>query len=546
MADKTYKLTFKLSNGNMKEVQFTVPEGEPGPAGPAGPQGPQGEKGEDGATGSQGPQGEKGETGATGPQGPQGEIGPAGPVGPEGPQGSAGQPGKDGKDGENGQDGKDGQRGTGLLPITTAPSTYTTAVNGLTPAYRIALSKVKAESSVSEVYAGDTLRYSYYHYPVIYVDASYVYCRTRVSIRGATGGKGETGETGPAGPAGESGVYILSDGETVDDAPASAEVVIDPNGEAVDIPEGGGGGGASSWEDLGSTFEQGTVLAETNPMFVEDEGTFFLMDAVKPLATGDEYIVNWNGTEYPCVCEDYIEEDTPAGWMLGNTSVLGGTQENELPFLIIIPNELMVEILGGITGMIFPLDGTTELTISITGEVEVIHPMPAKYLPELKGQKQIIIDIDNQTASIPFETAWEMSVNELQAVTTVIYDGKEYSVTGFERFEATVQGLELKRFNFAFTLIESLHVGIHVYTGRWQSANGETEVSFIASNNRFFLPELADNPESGFKALKAYPDGAVWDDLETHPLDQLLMQTPNGTRYKITVDNNGTLTATRT
>lgn len=30
MADKTYKLTFKLSNGELKEVQFTVPEGEPG------------------------------------------------------------------------------------------------------------------------------------------------------------------------------------------------------------------------------------------------------------------------------------------------------------------------------------------------------------------------------------------------------------------------------------------------------------------------------------------------------------------------------------
>ena len=84
-------------------------------------------------------------------------------------------------------DGADGRRGTGLLPVTTAPSSYTTAVNGLTPAYRIALSTVKTQASTDEVYAGDTVRYSYYHYPVIYVDASYVYCGTRVSIRGATG-----------------------------------------------------------------------------------------------------------------------------------------------------------------------------------------------------------------------------------------------------------------------------------------------------------------------------------------------------------------------
>lgn len=96
-------------------------------------------------------------------------------------------------DGQDGQPGKDGQRGTGLLAVTTAPSSYTTAVNGLTPAYRIALSTVKSQASVDEVYAGDTLRYSYYHYPVIYVDSSYVYCRARVSIRGATGAAGAAG-----------------------------------------------------------------------------------------------------------------------------------------------------------------------------------------------------------------------------------------------------------------------------------------------------------------------------------------------------------------
>ena len=83
--------------------------------------------------------------------------------------------------------GEDGRRGTGLLPVTTAPSSYTTAVNGLTPAYRIALSTVKTQASTQEVFAGDTVRYSYYHYPVIYVDDSYVYCGTRVNIRGATG-----------------------------------------------------------------------------------------------------------------------------------------------------------------------------------------------------------------------------------------------------------------------------------------------------------------------------------------------------------------------
>ncbi len=86
--------------------------------------------------------------------------------------------------------GHTGQRGTGLLPITTAPSAYTTEVGGITPKYRIALSTIKTQANVSEVLLGDTLRYSYYHYPIIYMDASYAYCSTRVSIRGATGATG--------------------------------------------------------------------------------------------------------------------------------------------------------------------------------------------------------------------------------------------------------------------------------------------------------------------------------------------------------------------
>lgn len=45
-----------------------------------------------------------------------------------------------------------------------------------------------------------------------------------------TGVKAE-GEKGETGPQGEPGVYILSNGESVADAPADADVVIDPNGD---------------------------------------------------------------------------------------------------------------------------------------------------------------------------------------------------------------------------------------------------------------------------------------------------------------------------
>lgn len=94
------------------------------------------------------------------------------------------------KDGADGEDGDDGIRGTGTLPITSVPSAYTTTVNGITPAYRIALSTVKNQSKATEVLVGDILESSYYHYPVVYVSSDYVYCGTKRSIQGDQGPQG--------------------------------------------------------------------------------------------------------------------------------------------------------------------------------------------------------------------------------------------------------------------------------------------------------------------------------------------------------------------
>ena len=73
MADKTYKMTIKLSdNTTLDAGTFTAPQGEQGPQGIQGPkgdtgeQGPQGIQGPKGDTGEQGPQGVKGDTGAQG------------------------------------------------------------------------------------------------------------------------------------------------------------------------------------------------------------------------------------------------------------------------------------------------------------------------------------------------------------------------------------------------------------------------------------------------------------------------------------------------
>lgn len=199
--------------------------------------------------GPTGPQGEKGDTGATGPKGDTGATGPKGDTGDTGPQGPAGE------------NGEDGIRGTGIYTVTTAPSSYTTAVDGFTPKYRIALSTALSESGATEILVGDTIRRSYYLYPVGYIDGTYAYSSSRASIRGATGAagaagtdgvscthswsgttltvtsssgtssadlKGEKGDTGPQGPAGANAINdIVQESGTSTTAVMSQKAVTD-------------------------------------------------------------------------------------------------------------------------------------------------------------------------------------------------------------------------------------------------------------------------------------------------------------------------------
>ena len=156
---------------------------------------------------------------------------------------------------------------------------------------------------------------------------------------------------------------------------------VDENGkptewEAADFPEGGG---ATSWEDLGSTYGEGVVLAECSPEATD--GEFVLFDPIS-LTVGNEYTVNWNGTPYKCVAQDFSAW-LPGAVVLGDAGpiVNGAPTEGGEPFTIaIFPDEVAAEM--GAAVAIIPLDGSESLVLSITGEMEIITPVPEKYLPQ--------------------------------------------------------------------------------------------------------------------------------------------------------------------
>lgn len=98
-----------------------------------------------------------------------------------------------------GEDGTDGERGTGVLKVSTAPASYTTAIGGKNPIKRMSIATIKNEAGVGKVLVGDIISHSYYLYHVYYLDATYAYIDTSTSIRGAQGTAGTAGKDGADG-----------------------------------------------------------------------------------------------------------------------------------------------------------------------------------------------------------------------------------------------------------------------------------------------------------------------------------------------------------
>lgn len=149
----------------------------------------------------------------------------------------------------------DGPRGTGILNTTTGIAAYTTAVNGVTPSYRILLSTLKTQAKVNEVLIGDSVRYSFYLYPVITMDETYAYLGTRVSIRGATGAAGTNGADGLDGIS----VTVKSVAESTEDG--GSNVVTFSDGKTLTIKNGSRGSQGVAGKDYVLTEADKTEIA---------------------------------------------------------------------------------------------------------------------------------------------------------------------------------------------------------------------------------------------------------------------------------------------
>ena len=134
------------------------------------------------------------------------------------------------------------------------------------------------------------------------------------------------------------------------------------------------------------------ILPECQPTYDEGEGMFIITENVPSFVVGGTYIVNWNGAEYTCICQD-LSGMAVGAVLLGDGSNFGLSGNGE-PFAIISGGENGTQMLG-----IAPLDGTTELTLSIKIMDETVHKIDHRCLPDDFGNVLVVQSVDDKIAT---------------------------------------------------------------------------------------------------------------------------------------------------
>lgn len=162
---------------------------------------------------------------------------------------------------------------------------------------------------------------------------------------------------------------------------------------AAAIGEGGGGGGAqpdwdaaegepghvknrTHWVDSSRV----EILPETTVPLSEGAGGF-VVNPKQLLDAGKTYVIGWNGVEYSCVAVA-VEEEDANGVMLGNIGLMTGTGDTGEPFVLISTTDPTMGETVRSTVFVDITGSSTEVSVSITGDGEIVHKLPGKFLPD--------------------------------------------------------------------------------------------------------------------------------------------------------------------
>ena len=161
-------------------------------------------------------------------------------------------------------------------------------------------------------------------------------------------------------------------------------------------------------------------------------GELYVIGDPITLVEGKTYKVTYNGVEYECVAIAGVVQGE-SSILLGDVAVLEtGTPSGAYPF-VIATNDYMVSL--GACIAVIPLDGSTSITVSILGGVEIIHHIPPKFIKDMYYEEdggaveilpEMTIPVDPDNPTIPSNYEFDIAAGD---ILTVKWNGVEYVCT---------------------------------------------------------------------------------------------------------------------
>ncbi len=256
------------------------------------------------------------------------------------------------------------------------------------------------------------------------------------------------------------------------------------------------------------------VLPECQPTY--DEGdVMFVVPSVIQIEEGKTYTVNWNGVEYICVAQD--GSAMGVGAILGDIGAMDGEPTTGEPFIIVPVSD------EGLT-RIAVIDGTTELTLAIYSKGAEIRKLDNRcldlaWLPKINEvdllPETTVSATDKDTSNgtyFAFLNSTAIPVETGQKV-AVYFDGVRYEAEVVWEYETN-----------------------HVYLNSTKTLG----ITFRKGSTSIFAPASGEYAVRvcGFEPNKL-PAAFLPDDATV-----FYLTSPNGTKFAITVADDGTLSAT--
>lgn len=285
-----------------------------------------------------------------------------------------------------------------------------------------------------------------------------------------------------------------------------------------------------------------TVLVEENTASFTESGSWYMAEFPSTFAAtvGETYSVSWDGTVYECTCVSF--NNVP---VIGNLSVAGAGSDTGEPFLMVVYNGTKIEI--------YTTDTSASHTFSIVSYPVEVVKIDANYLPVASEdnygvvKKSDIVSVYNLPGRVEHDKMLDAITAFKNGNARIVWGGQNVIEAWYR---SSVDTISVAFANNPLNVITFSNIDGFYNSALGEERYGEVDVNIVRLRNDSALDHYCTLTAEGELPDMTLSIGAKHISLGAFEIANqkelyLTSSTANSSkRFKITVDDSGTISAT--